>query len=443
MMLSGRFELALLASIAFAPTPATSQAATASQVGATSPASANPKADPIPELLAQISEKRIRARIEKLVSFGTRHTLSDTTSDTHGIGAARRWIQADLDESARATGGRLQVRTLVSHTERKDHSTPEVVDVYGFLPGKSNDPHGRTYLVSGHYDSRASDVKDATSAAPGADDDASGTAVVLELARVLGAHTFDANLIFLCVAGEEQGLWGSADFARYAADEKIAIDGVITNDIVGGVVGGNGVRDDVTVRCFSGGESLHDPARELARNLYDAARRYVPEARVELVFRLDRFKRGGDHIPFHDLKIPALRMTEAVEDYNHQHKDVLVQSGIGDLPEFVSESYVARVARVDGALLAELASAPPPPTDVVLHGEVRYDTEITWTASPDAAGYVVLWRETTSPVWQNATKAIITGTRAVLPVIADNCFFGVRAVDAAGHASRTAIPARP
>jgi hypothetical protein len=196
------------------------------------------------------------------------------------------------------------------------------------------------------------------------------------------------------------------------------------------------------VRCFSGGESLHDPSRELARSLYDAAQRYAPDAALRLVFRLDRFNRGGDHIPFHNQKVPALRITEANEDYRHQHKDVDNSAGLGDLPEHVSEAYVARVARVNGALLAELASAPPAPTEVKLHGAVRYDTALEWQPSPGAAGYVVVWRETTSPVWEQKS-GVITDTHSVIPVTADNCFFGVRAVDAAGHASRTAIPARP
>jgi hypothetical protein len=428
--------------VAGAPEVVSAQAVAAAQAAASAPGAASSKADPIPELLAQVSEQRIRARIEKLVSFGTRHTLSDAKSETQGIGAARRWIEADLREASQATGGRLEVRTLVTANERKDHSTPEVVDVYGFLPGKAKDPHGRTYLVSAHYDSRATDVKDSTSAAPGADDDASGTAVVLELARVFAQHEFEANLVFLCVAGEEQGLWGSHDFAAFVQQEKIDLDAAMTNDIVGGVVGGNGVRDDLTVRCFSGGDGLNDPSRELARRAYDAARRYVPEARVQLVFRLDRLKRGGDHIPFHDLKIPALRFTEANEDYHHQHQDVNADAGLGDFPQFVSETYVARVARVNGALLAELASAPPAPTGVEMEGAVRYDTEIRWQPSPGAAGYVVVWRDTTAPVWEHRSN-VVTATRAVFPVVADNTFFGVRAVDAAGHESRTAIPPRP
>jgi hypothetical protein len=184
------------------------------------------------------------------------------------------------------------------------------------------------------------------------------------------------------------------------------------------------------------------PARERARSLYDAAHLYVPNAAVRLVFRLDRFHRGGDHIPFHNMKVPALRITEAVEDYRHQHKGVDAPAGLGDLPEHVSEAYVARVARVDGALLASVALAPPAPTEVKLRGAVRYDTQVEWKGSPGAAGYVVVWRETTSPVWQKKSD-VIRETQVVLPVIADNYFFGVRAVDAVGHESRTAIASQP
>lgn len=403
-----------------------------------------PSQDPVPGWLREISPARIRERVDRLVSFHTRNTFSDTTSESRGIGAARRWIEADLRASSAAAGGRLEVRTLSGTHKRKDGSEVEVVDVYGFLPGRQADPLGRTYLVSGHYDSIARSAEDAESFAPGADDDASGTAVVLELARVMAGHELEANLVFLLVAGEEQGLWGSTDFAEWALKEKLALDGVITNDIVGAREGGGGQPNDRVVRCFSGGDGLHDPSRELARSLVDAAARHQPDTRVDLVFRVDRLGRGGDHIPFHRRGVAALRLTEEHEHYGRQHRDVALKDGVreGDLPEFVSEEYVARVARLNAALLCDLALAPPAPGKVTLRGAVRYDATVSWQPSPGAAGYVVVWRDTTSPVWQQRS-AVVRETELVVPGVADGRFFGVRAVDALGHESRTAIPERP
>jgi hypothetical protein len=401
--------------------------------------------DPLPALLAQVSPERLQASVEALVAFGTRHTLSETESDTRGIGAARRWVKRALEAASAESGGRLLVReqreTLQLRVGRARVEV-EVVNVYGFLPGKDVEPNGRTYVVSGHYDSRAGRGSDATSDAPGADDDASGTAVVLELARVLSQHEFDANLIFLCVAAEEQGLHGARMFDAWAQEQGLDIDAFITNDIVGGVEGGGGRADRKTLRVFSGAEGLHSPSRELARAIQLSAARYVPDVQVRLVFRLDRFGRGGDHIPLHNRGVPAVRFTEAYEHYARQHQDVRVEDGVayGDLPEFVDPDYMALVARVNGAALGELALAPAPPSTLVLRGAVRYDTELRWQASPDAVeGYELVWRDTTAPLWEHA-RAVGDETRAVLPVLADGNFFGVRAVGAGGHRSRIAYP---
>jgi Zn-dependent M28 family amino/carboxypeptidase len=405
---------------------------------------AAPAADPVPAILKEISAPRIRQIVERLVAFQTRNTYSDTASDAKGVGAARRWIESELRATSSASGGRLEVKTMSATKKGKTGPEVEVVDVYGFLPGREKDPLGRTYVVCGHYDSMAGKADDATSFAPGADDDASGTAVVLELARVLSTREFEANVVFLFVAGEEQGLWGSDAFAEQSAAQKLELDGAITNDIVGGSVGGTGEKNEKVVRCFSGGDALQDPSRELARNLFDVARKRLPDTEVRLVFRIDRLGRGGDHIPFHKRGVPAIRMVEASENYDRQHKDVAEANGkkVGDLPEFVSEEYAARVARVDAALLCELALAPPAPTDVVLKGAHRYDTELSWKPSPGAAGYVVVWRDTTAPAWQQRS-AVTKDTSLVLPVLADDRFFGVRALDALGHESRTALPKPP
>ncbi|MCZ6598850.1 MAG: M20/M25/M40 family metallo-hydrolase [Planctomycetota bacterium] len=404
--------------------------------------------DPIPKMLKEVSPKRIHRDVETLVGFHTRQTFSETESDERGIGAARRWLAKELQAISEATGGRLEVREqrFTRRVSRRSEEEGEVVNVIGFLPGTQEDPLGRTYVVIGHYDSRASRGSDTDSFAPGADDDASGTAVVLELARVLSELELEANLVFLCVAGEEQGLYGSRHFAQRAREDGLAIDGVITNDIVGGIEGGNGVVDLVTVRCFSGGDDQSDsggPSRELGRSLYDAAARYVPDARVRLIFRLDRLGRGGDHIPFHEQGLPALRLTEANENYARQHQDVREEDGVayGDVLEHVSAEYVARVARVNAALLAQLALAPPAPQGMRVRGAVRYDTRLSWEPVEGAAGYVAVWRETTSPVWEHRSDVVTEPSVLLEGVIVDNHFFGVRAVDAAGHESRTTVPA--
>jgi len=403
--------------------------------------------DVVAELLAGISEERLMSKVETLVGFGTRHTLSETISSTHGIGAARRWLERELVEVSRATGGRLEVQRqefMARLRSRPSVVEAEVVNVFGYLPSRSQERSGRTYVVSGHYDSRASDPLDGESAAPGADDDASGCAVVLELARVLSGHEFDANIVFLFVGAEEQGLFGAKHFAARAKEDGVWIDGMITLDIVGGIERGDGLIDERTIRCYSAAEGLHSSSRELARSVDAACRSHEPGAAVKLVYRLDRFGRGGDHIPFHELGWPAVRLTEAGEHYDRQHQDVRVEEGrrYGDLAEFVSAPYMARVARVTGAALAGLALAPPPPTRVRMRAALRHDTEVRWEPVEGAAGYEVLWRDTTAVRWEGAYPA--EGPPFEVPgKSADTHFFGVRAVSAAGYRSRAAIPNRP
>ena len=418
-----------------------------------------PLVDPIPALLKAVDPARPMADVERLVQFHTRHTLSETESDERGIGAARRWLKGQLEEIAQESDGRLQV-----HEQRFEAKvlgqTVELVNLYGFLPGTEVEPLGRTYVVSGHYDSRASKGLDATSFAPGANDDGSGTAVTLEVARALSKGTFRANLVFLLVPGEEQGLFGAKHFAKEAKAVGWSIDGMFTNDIVGGVEGGNGIRDERTVRCYSSGGDPGQPSRELARAIADSAARYVPSAQVKLVFRPDRFGRGGDHQAFFAEGFPALRLTEANEHYARQHQDVREEDGVqyGDLAEHVSAEYMAKVARVNAAALAELALAPPAPTGLAMRAAVSYNTRLGWTPSTgDVQRYEIVWRDTTSPVWTDRqdveptiremksrrgsrTRKVVQGT--VQNVTADTCFFGVRAVSSLGHRSRVAVPLR-
>lgn len=419
--------------------------------------------DPIPALLTAADPRRLIADVERLVGFHTRHTLSETESDERGIGAARRWLAAELGRISVATGGRLEVREQRAMGRAVGREV-ELVNVYGFLPGTEAGPLGRTYVVSGHYDSRVSSGRDTESFAPGANDDASGCAVVLEAARLLSATEFRANLAFLLVPGEEQGLLGAKQFAAAAKASGCVIDGMFTNDIVGGVEGGSspgreGVRDDVTIRCYSNAEGLHSTSRELARALTASAARYVPDARVKLVYRADRFGRGGDHQAFDAEGFPALRLTEANEHYARQHQDVREEGGVqyGDLPEHVSAVYMARVARVNAAALAELALAPPAPTDVSMRAALTYDAQLGWApVMGEVAAYEVVWRDTTAPTWtdhmavdptprevtsRGVTRTVVQG--AVPGVTADTHFLGVRALSAAGHRSRVALSDKP
>jgi hypothetical protein len=321
------------------------------------------------------------------------------------------------------------------------------------LPGTS-DPD-RIYIVSGHYDSRASGTNDATSRAPGANDDASGTAVVLELARVMSKYEFDATLVFVAVAGEEQGLVGAAALAQKANDDGWNVEAMFTNDIVGNTLGGNGVRDRSRVRVFSegvptvespvqlqarqstGGEN-DGPSRQVARDIADVAQEYLPNFKVTLVWRRDRFGRGGDHIPFNRQGFAAVRFTEPNEDYSRQHQDVRMENGkqYGDLPEFVDFDYVANVARVNLAALASMARAPAKVRNPRISTALEYETTLWWEPNPerDLAGYIVLARESTAPTWP---KRFDVGNRTSvrIPLSKDDYIFAIQAVDREGHAS--------
>ncbi|WP_218079818.1 M20/M25/M40 family metallo-hydrolase [Anthocerotibacter panamensis] len=431
---------------------------------ATEAQSAAPARDPqIEAVVAQVSGVNIEATIRKLVSFGTRHTLSDTTSPTRGIGAARAWVQSQFERYRAASGGRLQVmldRFLQEKAERVPRPT-ELVNVLAVLPG-TTDPE-RIYIVSGHLDSCVcnQDILDATSDAPGANDDASGVAAVLELARVMSQMKFDATLVFAAVVGEEQGLLGAAHLAQEYRKKNANVAAMITNDIIGSSVGGNGVRDNRTVRLFSEGVPTNEaesevrvrrsvggendaPSRQLARYIKETAERYVPNMEVRLVYRRDRYSRGGDHIPFLQQGYPAVRMTELSEDYRHQHQKVRAEGGVqyGDLPEFVDFDYIANVARVNGAALAALASAPAQPTGVEIDGRLSDDTTLRWqpVSAPDLAGYQIVWRDTTAATWtQSRFVGPVTGY-TVSGLSKDNYFFGVQAVDKAGHTSPVSFP---
>jgi hypothetical protein len=421
-------------------------------------------ADPqIAAALMQVSAQRIQSNIEKLVSFQTRLTLSAQDADSikagHGIGAAREWIKSEFERYSGDCGGCLEIKTD-SFTENPADRIPQptvITNVYAVLKGTDPENSRRIVLVTGHYDSRNSDTLDVPGIAPGANDDGSGTAVSLECARVLSKLKFPATIIFLTVAGEEQGLNGSSHFAKMARAQGWDIEATLNNDIVGG--DRNPQQDPAVVRVFSegvpvaatdadlrlirdlGGES-DSASRELARYVAEVGRTYRTAVRPLLEFRLDRYLRGGDHISFNQQGYAAVRFTEYREDYHHQHQNVRTENGIeyGDVPKFVNFDYVANVARLNAATLASLASAPAPPAKVRLQTkELENNSTLTWDASPGSSSYEVLWRATTSPEWEHA-QPVGNVTRTTLPLSKDNVIFAMRAVDHQGHRSLPVVP---
>ena len=415
--------------------------------------------------LQQVSPDRIRANIEKLVSFGTRSTISAQDSGAiqagREVGAARQWIQSEFERYSRDCGGCLDVKTdsFTQPTADRIPRPTEITNVYAVLKGSDAENAKRIVLVTGHYDSRNSDISDVKGDAPGANDDGSGTAVSLECARVLSKLKFPATIIFLSVAGEEQGLNGSGHFAKMAKEQSWDIEAVLNNDIVGGDKSPD--QDHSVVRVFSeglpaaateqeirrirglGGEN-DSASRQLARYIADVGHAYDPGVKPMLVFRLDRYLRGGDHYSFNQQGFAAVRFTEFREYFHHQHQNVRTENGIeyGDLAKFVDFDHVAHVARLNAATLASLASAPAPPANVhLLAKDLENDSTLTWESSPGglATAYEVLWRATTSPEWEHAEK-VGNVNRATLKLSKDNVIFSVRAVDAQGHRSLPVVP---
>jgi hypothetical protein len=419
----------------------------------------------IAQALHEVSAERIRANIEKLVSFGTRSTISvqdaAAIANGRGVGAAREWIKSEFERYSKDCGGCLEVKTD-SFMEPAGGRIPQpttITNVYAVLKGTDAENAKRIVLVTGHYDSRNSNISDVDHAAPGANDDGSGTAVSLECARVLSKMKFPATIIFLTVAGEEQGLNGSHHFAAMAKEQGWNLEAVLNNDIVGG--DRSAEQDRSVVRVFSeglpaaatekdierirglGGEN-DSASRELARYVDNVGRAYEPGVKPMLVFRLDRYLRGGDHYSFNEQGFAAVRFTEFRENFHHQHQDVRTEGGVeyGDLLKFVDFDYVAQVARLNAATLASLASAPGPPAKVrLLTKDLENDSTLTWenSAGGRAASYEIVWRGTGSPDWEHVQK-VGNVTRATLKLSKDNVIFAVRAVDAEGHRSLPVVP---
>ncbi|UBU14143.1 M28 family metallopeptidase [Nonomuraea gerenzanensis] len=422
-----------------------------------------PRDREIEKMVRQVDARNLGRIIAKLASFGTRHTLSSQDDPVRGIGAARDWIYDEFTRIAATSGGRMTVQkqSFVQPVSPRIPAPTMITNVVATLRGTQDAAAGRTYVVSGHYDSRCSDVMNATCDAPGANDDASGVAVAIEAARVMATRTFDATVVFMAVAGEEQGLYGSAYYAQQAKQSNTDIQGMFTNDIVGSADGENG-REPGAVRVFSEGVPTSEtPAqaavrqsiggendgvsRQLARFVHETAEQYVPWFDARLYYRRDRYLRGGDQIPFLQQGYAAVRFTEVHENYLHQHQDVRVEDGVqyGDLLRFVEPDYVARVAQVNLAALAALARAPRSPgRAAIVTSRLTNDTDLRWEAGPepDVAGYEVVWRATTEPLWTHSRFVGNVTSYRVEGLSKDNFQFGVRAVDEQGHRSPVSHP---
>jgi hypothetical protein len=417
----------------------------------------------IPEILSGISEKRIETNIRTLASFGTRNSLSNPDDEKRGIGAARRWIKAELERCSAGTPLQVSFDEHLIESGARVPKPTKFVNVVATLPGAQPESRDRIYVVSGHYDSMPSSPVDPEKDAPGANDDASGTAVSMELACAMSKHKFSATIVFMAVAGEEQGLLGATGWARNAKAKNLDIGAMFTNDIVGNTRDAEGKVDRSRVRLFAEGvpaktplpdsvlEALRTggendlPTRQLARYIQETAARYVKDFRVDVIWRRDRYLRGGDHFPFLDAGYAAVRFTEPVEDWRHQHQNVRVEDGVqyGDLPEFVDFAYVANVARVNAAALASLALGPSSPTGVELENlRLENNSTLRWKANPepDIAGYRILWRDTTSPMWQHAKDVGNITRETLVGVSKDNVVFGVQAYNRDGHASVAVYP---
>lgn len=449
-----------LTGVASAASPVTGQAG-GDPGGPGLPTSPQPPDQELQAILRAIDTDRLEHNVRMLASFGTRHTLSSQDDPNRGIGAARDWILSQLQEYAASSEGRMTVE-LQSYIQEPAGRIPvptRISNPMATLRGSTSPD--RIYVVSGHYDSRVTDVMNAESDAPGADDDASGVALSMELARVMATHAPEATLVFAAVAGEEQGLFGARHMARLYKEAGADVQGMFTDDIVGSSTADDGTKDPRTIRLFAegvptaetpaeastrrsvGGEN-DSPARQLARFVTSVAANAATGMDVRVIYRRDRYLRGGDHIGFLEQGYPAVRFTEPHEDFRHQHQDVRVENGVqfGDLVEFCDFDFLTRVARVNAAALWSLAQAPGTPKGAeILTNRLTNETDLVWTrgSEPDLAGYEVVYRETSAPDW---THVVPVGdvTAVTLDISKDNVFFGVRAVDRAGHRSPVAFP---
>jgi hypothetical protein len=418
----------------------------------------------IKKMVNEVSAENLRVLVQRMVDFETRHSLSTTTSKKVGIGAAREWVKSEFEKYAKTSNGRMTVemdRYIVKADGRRITQDIEMANVVATLKG-SDPTDDRVIIVSGHLDSRATDVMDAKSKAPGANDDASGVAIVMEMARIMASRQFPATLVFVAFQGEEQGLYGSRHMAERVKKEGWNLVAVLNNDIVGNSYSAEmGIHDNTRVRVFSEatpsneteeqarlrrtlGSENDGPSRNLARYMKMAGEQYVDQIEVILGYRPDRFLRGGDHTPFNQQGFAAVRMSEMNEDFDHQHQDVRKENGkqYGDLIEFMDFEYLRKNTAVNLATMANLGMAPQSPEKVgVITSGLTNKTDLQWEAPAKGkkpTGYYVLMRETNSPTWDK--KFFVKDTKVTLPYSKDNYFFAVQATDAQGHTSLPVLP---
>lgn len=422
------------------------------------------KDDPeIRQMITEIKAENLENTVKKLVSFGTRHTLSDTKSKTRGIGAAQQWVKSEFDTYALHSGGRLTSKIdyfTVKADGRRIASDSQLGNVMATLKG-TDATDDRILIISGHLDSRVTDVMDATSDAPGANDDGSGVAAVMELAKIMSKRSFPYTIIFVAVTGEEQGLYGARHLAEVAKKENWNIIAMLNNDMIGNSLSsGTNLRDNTKVRVFSEATPFLEteeeakmrkltnrdndsPSRLLARYIQTTTNQYVAQLNVNLVYRNDRFLRGGDHTPFSQNGFAAIRFCEMNENFDHQHQDLRTEKNIkyGDLPEFMDFDYLRKIAASNLATLANLANAPKAPKNVGIEvKDLTNFSTLVW-AAPEGQkvfGYQILIRETSDTSWQKAV--FVSDTRATIPYSKDNFLFAVQSIDELGHASLPVFP---
>ena len=412
-------------------------------------------------IIDQVSATRIEQDITSLVNFGTRHTLSDTLSNKTGIGAARRWIKKSFENTSANCGDCLEVfyqgNMVKKGTNGRIVKDVNIVNVVAIQRGTKNP--NKFIIMSGDIDSRVSDPTDYTSISPGANDNASGMAGTLEAARVLSKYRFENSIIYVGLSGEEQGLFGGKGLAEYAKAQGWEIIGILNNDMIGNITGVDGTISNTDFRIFSepvppteterernarrfyGGE-VDGISRQLARHIHKQVKKYMPEMNPMLIYRLDRFGRGGHHRPFNDAGFAGVRIMEAHENYTQQHQDIREEGGIayGDVLEHVNFNYAAKLTAVNAISLASLAWAPTPPETVALGGAVAPAATFSWDAVPEAVGYKIYWRDTTSPTWDMSRYVGNVTSFTLKGMVVDNYFFGVSAVGANGQESVVKFP---
>jgi len=413
------------------------------------------------DIIDSVSAKRIEKDIQTLVNFGTRNTFSDTISDTRGIGAARRWIKSEFESISKNCNNCLDVfyqKDFV--TKEGNNRVPHDAWVVNVVAIQKGTKYPNRYIImSGDIDSRASDTMDFTTDAPGANDNASGMAGTIEAARVLSNYQFESSIVYVGLSGEEQGLFGGSGLAKYAKENNWDIIGILNNDMIGNIKGVDGVIDNRTFRIFSepvpanekererqlrrfyGGE-VDGISRQLARYVYKTVKTYMPEMNPMMVYRLDRFGRGGHHRPFNDLGFAGIRIMEAHENYNQQHQDIREENGIkyGDVIEHVNFEYAKKLTAVNAINMASLASAPPAPKNVAIGGIVEPSAKFKWDKVDGAVGYKIYWRDTTSPTWDYSRYVGDVSEFTLEGIVIDNYFFGIAAVGKDGFESPVVFP---